>query len=115
MHRRHGGVGRFGLLVVWCPQCRTLIRHAAASGPKSPAAVGVQLPSTFAGLVSATGLPLPATPHLRGTIAPTVNLATITSAADNNLSTTAVTKKEPWLLAALAAKTTEIILQKHSL
>jgi len=94
--RRHGGgVCRFGLLCGFCRQFPTLIRHAAASGAILAAAVCMHLPPAFARLVSATGLPLPATPHLQGAVVPTVHLATVASAADKNLLTTTAAKKQP--------------------
>jgi hypothetical protein len=59
----------------------------------SAAAVCVHLPPPFARLISATGFPLPATPHLQGAVLPTVDLPAIASAADKNLLTAMATKK----------------------
>ena len=97
---------RFGLSVGWCNQNRTLIRHAAASGAISAAPVGMHLPPAFARLVSATGLPLLATPHLRGTLATAVDLAAVASATDNHLVATPEAKKEPGIEAIFTAGTT---------
>jgi hypothetical protein len=88
-----GGLCRFGLSAGWRNQNRTLIRHAAASGAISAAPIGMHLPPAFARLVSATGLPLPATPHLRGALATAVHLATVASATDNDLLAAMEAKK----------------------
>ncbi len=92
---RHTGVGvcRFGLSAGWCNQNRTLIRHAAASGAISAAPSGMHLPPAFTCLVSATGLSLPATPHLRGTLATAIDLASVASATDNDLLATTKAKE----------------------
>jgi hypothetical protein len=94
LHHRGVGVCRFGLSGGWCNQNRTLIRHAAAPGAISAAPVGMHLPPAFTRLVSATGLPLTATPHLRGTLATAVDLAAVASATDNDLSATTEAKKQ---------------------
>ena len=93
LRHQGGGLRRFGLSGGWCNQNRTLIRHAAASGAISAAPIGMHLPPAFARLVSATGLPLPAAPHLRGTLATAVHLAAVASATDNDLLSTTEAKK----------------------
>jgi hypothetical protein len=67
-------------------------------------------PPAFARLVSATGLPLPATPHLQGADVTTVHLATVASAADKNLLTTKAAKKQPRMKILFAARDTRFIL-----
>jgi hypothetical protein len=93
LRRRGGGVCWFGLLWRFCRQIPTLIRHAAASSAILAVAVGMHLPPAFARLVSAAGLPLPATPHFQCAVVITVHLATVASAADKNLLTTTIAKK----------------------
>ena len=82
-----------GVFVNRIGRVRTMIRHATASGAVLAAAVCMHLPPAFARLVSPTGLPLPATPHLPGTVVTTVHLATVASTANKNLLTTTTAKK----------------------
>ena len=91
-------------------QNRTLIRHAAAAGARSAVPIGMQLPPAVARLISATGLPLLATPHLRGTLATAVDLAAVASATDNHLVATTEAKEEPRIGATFASGTTWFFL-----
>src|SRR3982751_2566934 len=95
-------------------QSRTLIGHAAASGAISAAPLGMHLPPTFACLVAAPGLPLPAMPHLRGTRATAVDLTAVASATDNNLLATIEAKKKSRTWAFFAAGTIWLSLWRHS-
>ena len=103
LRRLIGGVWLFGSLCGFCSQFLTLVRHAPAPGAILAAAVGMHLPPAFARLVSATGLPLPATPYLQGAIVTTVHLAAIASAADQKLLATTEAKKHPRVQLLLTA------------
>jgi hypothetical protein len=110
--RRHsGGLCRFGLSTGCCPQYRTLIRHAAASGTIFAATIGMHPTPAVGRLVSAAGFPLSATPHLQGAIATTVHLTTVTSATNKNLSTTMGAKKKSRIEAFFAARYTRTVLR----
>ncbi len=97
--RLYGGSRcRFGLLRWFWLRILTLIRHAMyvpATGAISAATLCMHLPPAFARLVSATGLPLPAAPHLQSAVVPTVHLAAIASAADQKLLAATEAKKHP--------------------
>ena len=111
LRRLIGGVWLFGSLCGFCSQFLTLVRHAPAPGAILAAAIGMHLPPAFARLVSATGLPLPATPYLQGAIVTTVHMATVASAADKNLLTTKTAKKQPGMQVLLAPRDTRFTLR----
>src|SRR5208283_324412 len=62
-----GGGCRFGLSAGCCPRCRTLIRHAAASGAIFAATIGMHPAPAVGRLVSAARVQLAATPYLQST------------------------------------------------
>src|SRR4051812_18492239 len=113
LHRDSGSVCRFGPFCGFCPQCRTLIRHAAPSGAILAAAVSMHLPPAFTRLIAAPSLPLPAASLLQGAITTTVHLATVTSAADTDLLTATATKKQPRIKVVFAARPTRFTLRQH--
>src|SRR5208283_2585996 len=76
-----GGGCRFGLSAGCCPRCRTLIRHAAASGAIFAATIGMH------------------------------PVATVATPTDKNLSTTPPAKKEPARRARYAAGLAYVVLQ----
>src|SRR5271165_6059508 len=90
-----GGGCRFGLSAGCCPRCRTLIRHAAASGAVFAATIGMHPPPAVGRLVSAACFPLVVAPDLQSTILTAVYLTTIASPADNGLSMATTAKKQP--------------------
>jgi hypothetical protein len=96
-------------LVGRCNQNQTLIRHAAASGAKLAAALGVHAAAAVARLVSAARLALVAAPDLQRTIRTAVYLAAVASPTDNDLSAASATKKQPAGKARYAAGPTHVI------
>jgi len=106
-----GGGCRFGLSAGCCPRCRTLIRHAAASGAIFAATIGMHPAPAVGRLVSAARVPLAATPYLQSTTRTTIYLATVATPTDKNLSTTPPAKKEPARRARYAAGLAYVVLQ----
>ena len=75
------------------------------------APIGMHAAATVGLLVSAARLALVAAPDLQSTIRTTVNLATIASPTDRDLSTASATKKQPERKGRYAAGFAYVILR----